>query len=118
MHMLISRHHSAGQSHTTNVANRAFVTVREFTYLRMTVTKQNLIHAEITTRLNSVAACYRSVPNISSSHLLSKDLKIKTYETIIFSAVLYGCETWCLILKEKHRLRVFENRSLRRIFVS
>ena len=50
------------------------------------------------------------------SSLLSKNLKIKIYRTIIFSVVLYGCETWSLILREEHRLRVFENRVLRRIF--
>jgi hypothetical protein len=99
-----------------DIANRTFGTVRELKYLRMTITKQNLFHAEITTRLNSVAACYRSVPNVSSSRLLSKDLKIKTFKTIISYAFLYGCESWSLILKKKHRLRVFENRMLRRIF--
>jgi hypothetical protein len=36
--------------------------------------------------------------------------------TIIFPAVLYGCETWSLALREEHRLRVFQNRVLRRIF--
>jgi hypothetical protein len=48
--------------------------------------------------------------------LLSKNLKIKIYRTIILPVVLYGCETWSLILREEHRLRVSENRVLRRIF--
>jgi hypothetical protein len=43
-------------------------------------------------------------------------VKIKIYKTIILPVVLYGCETWYLTLKEEHRLRVFENRVLRRIF--
>jgi hypothetical protein len=47
---------------------------------------------------------------------LSKNLKIKIYKTIILPVALYGCETWSLTLKEAHRLRVFENRVLRRIF--
>jgi len=51
-----------------------------------------------------------------SSSLLSKDLKIKIYRTIILSVALYGCETWSLTLREERRLRVFENRVLRRIF--
>jgi len=38
------------------------------------------------------------------------------YRTIILPIVLYGCETWSLTLREKRRLRVFENRVLRRIF--
>jgi hypothetical protein len=45
-------------------------------------------------------------------------VKIKIYKTIILSVVLYGCESWSLTLKEEHRLRVFENRVLRRIFGS
>jgi hypothetical protein len=51
-----------------------------------------------------------------SSRLLSKNIKIRICKTIILPVVLYGCETWSLTLREKHRLRVFENRVLRRIF--
>jgi hypothetical protein len=46
-----------------------------------------------------------------------KKLKIKIYKTVILPVVLYGCETWSPTLREEHRLRVFENRVLRRIFV-
>jgi len=48
--------------------------------------------------------------------VLSKNIKIKIYRTVILPAVLYWCDTWLLTLREKHRLRVFENRVLRRIF--
>ena len=48
--------------------------------------------------------------------MLSKKLKIKTYRTTILPVVLYGCETWSLTLREERRLRVFENRVLRRVF--
>jgi hypothetical protein len=48
--------------------------------------------------------------------LLSRNLKIKKYRTIILPVDLHGCETWSLTLKEKRRLRVFENRVLRGIF--
>ena len=54
--------------------------------------------------------------NLLSSNLKSKNIKIKIYRTIILPLVLYGCETWSLTLKEERRLRVFENRVLRRIF--
>ena len=50
-----------------------------------------------------------------SSKWLSKNLKIKIYRTIILPVVLYGCETWSLTLQEERRLRVFENKVLRRI---
>jgi hypothetical protein len=43
-------------------------------------------------------------------------LKINIYRTIVLPVFLYGCETWSLTLKEGHRLRVFENRVLRRVF--
>jgi hypothetical protein len=51
-----------------------------------------------------------------SSRLLSRNVKVKIYKTIILPVFLYGCETWSLALREEHRLRVFENRVLRRIF--
>ena len=54
--------------------------------------------------------------NLLSSILLSKNFKIKIYRTIILPVVLYECETWSLTLREESRLRVFENRVLRRIF--
>ena len=53
---------------------------------------------------------------VFSSTLQSKNLKIKIYRTTILPVVLYGCETWSLTLREERRLRVFENRVLRRIF--
>ena len=61
-------------------------------------------------------ACYYSVQNLLSSRLLFKNLKIKIYRTIIPPVVLYGCETWSLTLREERRLKVFENRVLRRVF--
>jgi hypothetical protein len=51
-----------------------------------------------------------------SSRLISRNLKIKIHKTVILPVVLYGWETWSLTLREKHRLRIFENRVLRRIF--
>ena len=51
-----------------------------------------------------------------SSSLLSKNLKIKIYRTLILLVVMYGCETWSLTLRKEHRLRVSENKVLRRIF--
>ena len=54
--------------------------------------------------------------NLLSSSLLSKNLKIKIFITIILPVVLYGCETWSLTLRKECRLRVSENRVLRKIF--
>ena len=59
---------------------------------------------------------YHSVQNLLYSRLLSKNLKIQIYRTIILPVVLYGCETWSLTLREERKLRLFENMVLRRIF--
>jgi hypothetical protein len=82
----------------------------------MTVTNQNLIEEEIKRRLDSGNACYHSVQNLMSSRFLSKILKIRICKTIILALVLYGYETWSLTVRDEHRLVVFENRVLRRIF--
>ena len=71
--------------------------VEEFRYLGMTLTDQNSIQEEIKSKLKLGNA---SVQNLLSSRLLSKNLKIKIYRTIILPVVLYGCETWSLTLRE------------------
>jgi hypothetical protein len=71
---------------------------------------------EIKSRLNSENACYHSVQSLFSSLLLSRNLKVKIYKTTILPVVLYGRKTWYLTLREEHRLRVFEERVLKRIF--
>jgi hypothetical protein len=71
---------------------------------------------EIKRGLNSGNACYHSVQNLLSFRLLSKKLWVRIYKTIILPVVLCACETWSLTVREEHKLRVFENRVLRRIF--
>ena len=78
--------------------------------------KFNFRQVEFRSRLKLGNACYHSVQKILSSRLLSKNLKIKIYRTIIMPVVLYGCESLSLTLREERRLRVFENGVLRRIF--
>ena len=67
------------------------------------------------TRCMSVPFVSVLLLNLLSSRLLSRNLKIKIYRTIILPLVLYGCETWSLTLREKRKLRVFENMVLRRV---
>ena len=114
--MVMSRDQNAGGIHSVRIDNSTFERVEEFKYLGTTLTNQNYIAEEIRCRLRSGNACYRSVQNLLSSRLLSKNLKIKIYRNIILPAVLYGCETWSLTLREERKLRVFENMVLRRIF--
>jgi hypothetical protein len=116
--MLLSHHQNAGQNHDLKVPNRSSENVSQLKYLGKTVTNQNLIQEEIKRRLNSGNACYHSVQNLLSSHLLLKTVKIRIYKTIILSVVLHGRETWFLALREENRLRVFQNRVLRRIIIT
>jgi hypothetical protein len=83
--------------------------------LETTLTNQNAIQEEIKSRKKSGNVGYHSVQNLLSSGLISKKLKIKICRTILLPVVLYGYETWSFILREVCRLRVFENRVLRRI---
>jgi hypothetical protein len=115
-YMLLSRHQNVGQNWEIKITNRSFENVSQFKYLGTTVTNQNLTEEEIKRRLNSGNACYHSVQSLLSSRLLSKNAKIRIYKTIILPVVLYVCKSWSLTFREEHRLRVFENRVLRRIF--
>ena len=115
-YMIVSRDQNAGRSYSMKIDNSSIERVEEFKYLGTTLTNQNSIQEEIKSRLQLGNACYYSVQNLLSSSLLSKNLKIKIYSTIILPVVLYWCETWSFILREERRLRVFENRVLRRIF--
>ena len=56
------------------------------------------------------------VKDLLSSSWLFKNINMKIYRNIILPVVLYGCETWSLILREGRRLKLFENRVLRRVF--
>ncbi|KAJ4450211.1 hypothetical protein ANN_01618 [Periplaneta americana] len=98
------------------IGNLSFEEVEKFKYIGATVTNINDTREEIKHRINMGNACYYSVEKLLSSSLLSKKLKVRIYKTVILPVVLYGCETWTLTLREEHRLRVFENKVLRKIF--
>ena len=90
--------------------------MEKFKYLGVTVSNTNDIREEIKRRINMGNACYYSLEKILSSRLLSKKLEVKTYKTIILLVVFHNCETWSLASREEHRLKVFENKVLRKIF--
>ena len=92
-YMTVFRDQNAGRIHSMKMDSSPIERVEEFKYLGITLTNQNSIQEEIKSRLKSGNACHYSVPNLLSSSLLSKTLKMKIYRTIIFPVVLYGCET-------------------------
>jgi hypothetical protein len=101
--MLKSGHQNAEQDHTSQTATKSFQNVVNFKYFGTTATNQNAVHEE--SRLNSENACCHPVQNLLSSHLLSKNVKIKLQVIIILSVVLYGCETWSLTQREERGVR-------------
>jgi hypothetical protein len=92
--MVMSRDQNAGHNHNIKTGSKPFEMVEEFKYLGATVTDRNSIHEETESRLQSRNACYRSVPEVFFSSLLSKDVKIKIQRTVILPVVLYGCDIW------------------------
>jgi hypothetical protein len=89
----MSYHQKVGQNRNLLIALKFFENVTNFKYLGITVANQSCIHEETKIRFNSENACYHSVQNLLSSHLLSRNVKIKVYKTISLPVVLYGCET-------------------------
>ena len=89
-YMVMSRDQNAGRNHSVRTDSSTFERVEEFKYLGTTLTNQNSTPEEIKSRLRSGNACYYSVQNLLSSRLLSKNLKITIYRTIIFLLFCMG----------------------------
>ncbi|KAJ4445334.1 hypothetical protein ANN_07139 [Periplaneta americana] len=115
-HMIMSRDQNIVRNGNIKIGDLSFEEVEKFKYLGATVTNVNDTREEIKRRINMGNACYYSVEKLLSSSLLSKNLKVRIYKTVILPVLLYGCETWTLTLREEHRLRVFENKVIRKIF--
>jgi hypothetical protein len=92
--------------------------VAKFKYFGTTITNTNFIHEDIASRLNSRDASYHSAQTLLSSLPLHKNFSIKLHKTIILPVATCGYEGWSFTLREKLRLRVFENRVPKRIFGS
>jgi hypothetical protein len=90
--MIMSRYPNSGQNQNVRIANESFETVAKFKYLGTTLTNQNDFHDEIKSRLYSGNACSYSVQNILSSLLLSKNMKIKVYKTVILQLCCMGAK--------------------------
>jgi hypothetical protein len=97
--MLMLSYQKAGKNHRIETANRSSEDVANFKYLGTKLTDQNCTHEEIKSRLNLGNICYHSFQSLLSSCLLSRNVKVKLYKTIILSVVLYGCETRSFTLR-------------------
>jgi len=86
--MVMSQDQNAGRSHSVRFDNSTFDRVEEFKYLGTNLTYQNSVAEEIKSRLKSGNACYHSMQNLLFSRVVSKNLKIKIYRTIILPVVL------------------------------
>ncbi|KAJ4441039.1 hypothetical protein ANN_10888 [Periplaneta americana] len=115
-YMIMSRDENIVRNGNIKIGNLSFEEVEKFKYLGATVTNINDTREDIKNRINMGNDCYYSVEKLLPSSLLSKNLKVRIYKTVILPVVLYGCETWTLTLREEYRLRVFENKVLRKIF--
>ncbi|KAJ4438375.1 hypothetical protein ANN_14320 [Periplaneta americana] len=115
-YMIMSRDENIVRNGIIKIGNLSFEEVEKFKYRGATVTNINDTREEIKHRINMGNACYYSVEKLLPSSLLSKNLKVRIYKTVILPVVLYGCEAWTLTFREEHRLRVFENKVLRKIF--
>ncbi|KAJ4443780.1 hypothetical protein ANN_05558 [Periplaneta americana] len=115
-YMIMSRDQNIVRNGNIKIGDVSFEEVEKFKYLGATGTNINDTREGIKCRINMGNACYYSVEKLLSSSLLSKNLKVRIYKTVILPVVLYGCETWTLTLREEYRLRVFENKVLRKIF--
>jgi hypothetical protein len=116
-YMFVSFHQNVEQNRNFLTANKSFENVTKFKYLRERLTDQNCINEETKSRINSGNAYYHSFQSLLSSRILSVNIKTEIYKTIILPVIWYRCETWSLTLREEHtrRLKVFDNRVLRRI---
>ncbi|KAJ4431782.1 hypothetical protein ANN_20387 [Periplaneta americana] len=115
-YMIMSGDQNIVRNGTIKIGDLSFEEVEKFKYLGATVTNLNDTREEIKRRINMGNASYYSVEKLLSPSLLSKSLKVRIYKTVILPVILYSCETWTLTLREQQRLRVFENKVLRKIF--
>ncbi|KAJ4438516.1 hypothetical protein ANN_14461 [Periplaneta americana] len=114
-YMVMTRDQNIVRTGNIQIEDLSFEEVEKFKYLGATVTNINDTREEIKRKINMGNACYCSVGKLLSSSLLSKNLKVRIYKTVILP-VLYGCETWTFTLREEQRLKVSENKVLRKIF--
>ncbi|KAI5720190.1 hypothetical protein M8J77_003158 [Diaphorina citri] len=114
--MLVSKTKNPTNPNTIRINNKTFERVSDFTYLGININEENRIDPEINCRMNNASRSLYSMNNVLKSKRISKNAKLKIYNTIIQPVLLYGSETWPLKQQIISRLQAFENRVLRKIF--
>ncbi|KAJ4439255.1 hypothetical protein ANN_07375 [Periplaneta americana] len=114
-YMIMSRDQNNVRNGNIKIGDLSFEEVEQFKYLGAKVTNINDTREKIKRTINMGNACNYSVEKLLSSSLLSKNLKVRIYKTVILPVVLYGCGTWTLTLREEQSF-LFENKVLRKIF--
>jgi hypothetical protein len=102
----MSRQQNSGQYQNIPTVNRSSGNVVKFKYVGMIVSNLYCNHEELKKKLIWGNDCYYSVQNRSSSHLVSKKVKIKIYKAVILPIVL----TWALTLRKEHEMQMFDTR--------
>ncbi|KAJ4433184.1 hypothetical protein ANN_15441 [Periplaneta americana] len=115
---IISRDQNIIRNGNIKIVNLSYQKVEKFKYLEAIVTNISNTREEIKRRINMGNVWYYSVEKLLSSSLLSKQLKVRIYMTVILPVILYGCETWTPTVREEQSLRMFENEVLKKIFVA
>jgi hypothetical protein len=106
-YMTIPRDKYARQNHKVNLGDMSFEMLERFRYLGTTLTKQNSIHEDVKNIIKSANVWYNSAQNPLPSSLLSENINVKIYRTVLLPVVLYGCEAWSLMMREEHWLKLF-----------
>uniref|UniRef100_A0A8D8Q0R7 Craniofacial development protein 2 n=1 Tax=Cacopsylla melanoneura TaxID=428564 RepID=A0A8D8Q0R7_9HEMI len=115
-YMLISKNTETRLNTTVIINNQTFEQVTDFKYLGVTINENNRIEPEIRNRMNNACRSLYSMNHILISKRISKNAKLKIYDTIIKPVLLYGSETWPIKQNILLKMQAFENRILRKIF--
>jgi hypothetical protein len=101
---IMSHHQNAEQNHNIKIINKLFENIAKFKHLGRNSNKSKLHLQRINeSRLNLGSVFYHSVCNYLSFSLLSRNIQIKIYRTIILCSTSYRCKTLSLTLREEQR---------------
>ncbi|PSN54154.1 hypothetical protein C0J52_06854 [Blattella germanica] len=113
-YMLVTK--KENNTNCIKINDYTFDQVQEFTYLGSKLNSENNVGREIKQRITNGNRTYYMYSKLMTSKMLNRELKLKMYNTLTRPVVVYGCESWTLNSNDKHLLRIFERKILRRIY--